>query len=452
MIRTIARSEREAAPVVELGTPLTLGCGTRLPNRIAKAAMTEQLADRAGHPTDALVTLFSRWSAGGSGLLITGGVLVDPRWPSEPYVVVIEDRDLDCLSRWSAGARSGGGQAWMQLNHPGRQVLRTVTRRSVAPSVVKSRYRGLLATSRELDGYEIVGLIERFGRAARIAERAGFTGVELHAAHGYLHSQFLSPLTNRRADDWGGTPEKRMRFLLESLRSIRSQVASSFAVGVKLNSADFQRGGFTEEESMGVVAALNDERIDLLEVTGGTYEAPVMDDGRTSRQSTLAREAYFLEYARKVRSIAEMPIMLSGGIARPEMMRQLVAEGAVDVVGLARALAVMPDLPGKVLAERPVGAVPSPPQVRARSINLGLNGPWYAQQIHRLSRGEEPNPRRGLMRTAVAHASLNIRWRLGWNRPSKGARRPDHSPEGNDGVNAISPRTYASHQRTEGPK
>lgn len=392
---------------------LTLPCGVVLPNRIAKAGMSEQLADRCGRPTTALSHLYSRWAQSGAGLLITGNVVVDHSQLVEPYnVVIADDTHLPELSRWAATARSRGAHAWLQLNHPGRQALRTVTRHPVAPSAIKPDHRGVFAMPRALRSDEILRLIDRFGTAARVAQRAGFTGVQIHAAHGYLVSQFLSPLTNLRDDEWGGPLERRIRFLLELIRAVRARVSSGFGVGVKLNSADFQRGGFTEKESIAVVTALNDEHVDLLEVTGGTFEATAMYADISRRASTRAREAFFVDYVRKVRDIARMPIMLTGGIRDPAAMSRMIREDGVQVIGLARPLAVMPGLPAAVLAGTTVPALPHPRRMGWRLADVAIEGYWHNQQIRRLSRGLDPDPRRGLVRTVLSACTTNLRWRL----------------------------------------
>jgi 2,4-dienoyl-CoA reductase-like NADH-dependent reductase (Old Yellow Enzyme family) len=406
---------------IGLETPLCLPCGAVLPNRIAKVAMSEQLGTRRGQPTRALVRLYQRWAAGAAGLLITGNVMVDRATVTEPYNVVVDDLvDTHMLSAWAAAGRSRGGEMWLELGHPGRQALRTTTRKSVAPSAIKTQYGMFLAPPRALDHAEIVALIDAFARAAELAEQCGFSGAHVHAAHGYLFNQFLSPLSNVRSDEWGGSPDNRMRFLLETIRAIRSRVSNAFAVGVKLNSADFQQGGFSEDESVAVIAALNDEGVDLIEVTGGTFESPVMQDGVVAKDSTLAREAYFLEYARKMREVALMPLMLSGGIRTPATMRQILAERSVDVVGLARPFAVCPDLPRMLFAgEEPAFSAPRR-TLGSRTVDQTMDSRWYGQQIRRLSQNKDPDPRRGLLRTASSDAMTTLRWRLHVRRASGG--------------------------------
>ncbi|HET6875488.1 MAG TPA: NADH:flavin oxidoreductase/NADH oxidase family protein [Acidimicrobiales bacterium] len=377
---------------------------------MGKAAMSEQLGDRAGRPTAALIKLYTRWAQGGAGLLVTGNVIVDRSQPVEPYNVVIDgDADVDVLARWAEAARSGGAHVWVELNHPGRQAPWVFNRRPVAPSPVRLRMGGAFARPRALTGREIADLIDRFGRASAVVESAGFTGVEVHAAHGYLISQFLSPLTNRRTDEWGGTLEGRMRLLLETVRAVRARVSAGFAVAVKLNSADFQRGGFDLSDAVKVVDALNDEGVDLVEVTGGNYESPTMSGDLTPT----GQEAYFLDYARQVRQVARMPLMLTGGLRSTEVMAEVVAGGAVDVVGLARPMATLPDLPARLLGGAPIPDLAGPRLSGWRLADLALHNPWHNQQMRRLGQGLDPDPDRGLARTAAYAAATALRWRMG---------------------------------------
>ena len=308
--------------MTSLRDPLTLPCGQVLPNRIMKAALSEGLGDKQNSPDGRLEQLYSTWSQGGYGLIVTGNVMVDRTQLGEPGNVVIEDeRNLDALSRWAKTTKDAGVPIWVQLNHPGRQSNPLALGHTpVAPSPVAINLPGA-TTPRELTSAEIEDIIERFANAAVVCETAGFDGVQIHGAHGYLVAQFLSPLSNQRDDEWGGDPQRRMRFVLEVVRRIRARVSPGFAVGIKLNSADFQRGGFTEDESRSVVAALAGEGIDLIEVSGGSYEQPAMM-GKAA-DSTRAREAYFLEYARTVRSLAgDIPLAVTGGFrSRSAMAR-----------------------------------------------------------------------------------------------------------------------------------
>ena len=329
--------------------PLTLPNGSVLPNRLAKAAMEENMADAGQLPGAALHDLYRVWAQGGAGLILTGNVMIDGRALTGPGGVVLEaGTPLERFTEWATAARSGGAQVWMQINHPGRQVQINMGGTAWAPSSVAldlGKHSKLFVQPRAMSEAEIAETVDRFAATAQAAERAGFTGVQVHAAHGYLLSQFLSPLTNQRTDAWGGSLENRARFLLDVVRAVRARVARGFAVAVKLNSADFQRGGFSENDAKQVIRWLNDEAVDLVELSGGSYESPAMQ-GRTADGRTLAREAYFLEFARELAAEARMPVMTTGGIVRRAVAERVLGEG-VAVVGMATALAVAPDLPAR---------------------------------------------------------------------------------------------------------
>lgn len=358
--------------MASLHDPLPLPCGQTLPNRIVKAALSEGLAAAGSRPDERLHRLYRRWGAGGFGLIVTGNVMIDRTQLGEPGNVVVEDeRHLDELARWAKAAKDGGTPVWMQLNHPGRQANPLATRnRPVAPSAVAPGIAGL-PVPRALTETEITDLIARFATAARVAETAGFDGVQIHGAHGYLVSQFLSPSANRRTDDWGGDARRRRRFVLEVARAIRTAVRPGFALGIKLNSADFQRGGFTEEESRAVVGALAAEGLDLIEISGGSYESPaMMGRARGTSASTRAREAYFLEYAESARrSAGTVPLAVTGGFRSRSAMSAAVGSGACDAVGLGRPAAVFPSAAADLLGGH-TGALHSP------LISLGLRGRW----------------------------------------------------------------------------
>lgn len=384
---------------------LQLPNGTLIPNRIAKAAMEENLADASQGPSAELLRLYQAWAAGGAGLLLTGNVMVDRRAMTGPGGVVLEDeRQLDKFREWARIGRAQGAQFWMQINHPGRQMQANLGQQTVAPSAVALELGGLsklFPLPKALDDEEIGRLIQRFARTAQLAEQAGFSGVQIHAAHGYLLSQFLSPLSNQRTDSWGGPLENRARLLLEVVKAVRAVVAPSFCVAVKLNSADFQRGGFDGADAKRVVQMLGELQVDLVELSGGSYEAPAMQgDARDGR--TLAREAYFLEFAGEIAAVAKMPLMVTGGIRRLPVVEQVLASG-VAMAGIATALAIEPNLPRRWQAgERQVSAELAPIRWKHKTLASLAYMATVKFQMHRLSRGGQPKPNVSPLRALLA--------------------------------------------------
>lgn len=378
-----------------LSDPLPLQNGTTLENRIAKSAMSERLGTRDGAVSEELVALYRRWARSGAGLLVTGNVMIDGKHLGESGNVFVEDeRDLEGLRAWATAAKSGGAKVFMQINHPGRQSPRTLTKVPVAPSAIGLKGAGpMFATPRALEPSEIEGIVARFAETARVAKKAGFDGVQIHGAHGYLVSQFLSPYTNRRDDAWGGDAERRARFLVEVIRAVRAAVGDRFPVALKLNSADFQKGGFDEAESMALLDRLDRESIDLLEISGGTYEsAKMFEETVPTRASSKKREAFFMDYVEKARARIRCPLMLTGGFRTRAGMDDALLGGAVDVVGLARPMAAEPDLPRALLAGERDAARPVKLATGIASLDSVIQGSWYQTQIDRMGRGLEPKP------------------------------------------------------------
>lgn len=384
-----------------LAQPFTLPNGTVIKNRLLKSAMSEALGNRDRAATPELARLYGTWAEGGIGLCITGNVMIDRRALGEPGNVVIEDESqLEALQAWARAGTSHGTSCWVQLNHPGKQAPKGLNKENVSPSAVAFRpeMQAFFPTPRALTDAEVRELITRFAEAARIVKKAGFSGVQIHGAHGYLVSQFLSPHHNQRQDDWGGTPEKRRAFVLAVYRAMREQVGPAFPIGIKLNSADFQRGGFTEEESLETIQALADAGIDLIEISGGTYEAPAMTGVKARhvavKDSTRQREAYFLAFAEKARKTVKTPLAVTGGFRSSAGMAEAISSGAVDFVGLARSLAIEPDVPRRLLAGQE-------PRLQVRPIKTGLppidkmglmEVTWYTGQLKRIGKGEPPKP------------------------------------------------------------
>jgi 2,4-dienoyl-CoA reductase-like NADH-dependent reductase (Old Yellow Enzyme family) len=409
-------------PAQILAQPLKLSAET-LPNRLAKAAMTEGLADKAGRATPGLAKLYERWAAGGAGLLISGNVVIDRAHRERPGNVLIEgplDRDAKAgLAAWAKAARAHGAGFWMQINHAGRQTQATVNPNPSAPSAVPLGLPGKnFGPPREMTEAEIEQVIARFGIAALEAREAGFTGVQVHAAHGYLLSQFLSPRSNVRTDAWGGSLENRARLLLAVVGAVRREAGRDFTLSVKLNSADFQKGGFDAADSLIVARWLAEAGVDVLEISGGTYEQPRMAgmDGIEPVEpqtklpaSTKAREAYFLDFASALRAQSPMPLMVTGGFRTAAAMAEAVAEEGVALIGLARPLIMQPDAPAQLLfgaaeIERREDMLRLAPKWMgewlgpnsSNTLIKSLNGfgalYWYYQQLRRIGAGRAPDP------------------------------------------------------------
>ncbi|MFF7603074.1 NADH:flavin oxidoreductase/NADH oxidase family protein [Streptomyces mirabilis] len=396
-----------------LANPLALRSGITLPNRLAKAATSEHLADRRGAPTNQLITAYRTLALSGTGLLISGNVMVDGTALEAPRNVVIEDgRHHEQLRRWAAVTKGTDSKFILQLSHPGRQTMRgnvlpgrrhDVVSSSAVPLAVGGN--ALFRTPRALSDAEITAIIGRFALTAKVAADAGFHGVEIHAAHGYLFNQFLSPLVNQRTDRWGGSLENRMRLLIETVREVRAATSDQFLIAVKLNSADFQRGGFDAEDSLAVARALEQERIDLLEISGGTFESAAMVAGASQRDSTRKREAFFLEFAERFSQEVSVPLMLTGGFRSRQGMNDALDSGAVDVVGLARPITYEPDLPQRLLDGTAEKSLVTPKTLGHKNIDDLLNSAWHQQQIARMGRGKAVRPDRGPA-TALAIALL----------------------------------------------
>lgn len=379
---------------MSLFSPLMLPNGTIISNRIAKAAMEENMADADHAPSDDLIRLYRSWGAGGAGLIITGNVMVDARAMTGPAGVVLEnDRHLDRFRTWAEVTRVGGAQAWMQINHPGRQMPASMQQETVAPSPIAldlGKQSGMFPVPRAMTEDDIADVVRRFAAASVLAERAGFTGVEIHAAHGYLLSQFLSPLANHRTDAWGGSLENRARLLLDIVRAVRAAVSPGFAVAVKLNSADFQRGGFSPEDARAVVTMLAPLGVDLVELSGGSYEAPAMM-GASRDERTLAREAYFLEFAQEIAAVATMPLMVTGGIRRRSVAEAVVGSG-VAMAGIATAIAIQPDLPNRWREDGDAAPALKPITWKNKPLASSAHMSAVRYQLARLSRGRGTNP------------------------------------------------------------
>ena len=341
---------------------LELPCGAVLPNRLSKAAMTEGLATADGLPTAELARLYGLWSDGGAGMLLSGNIIVDKDHLERPGNVVIDrppsEEMQEALKRWADAATRNGNHFWAQISHAGRQTQKLVNPNPKAPSAVKLGLPGgQFGEPVAMTSVEIEEIIVRFGICAAAVKEAGFTGVQIHAAHGYLLSQFLSPRSNLRTDEYGGDLANRARVLLAVVASVRAAVGPDFPVAVKLNSADFQKGGFAFEESLQVAQWLQEASIDLIEISGGTYEQPKLlglsgmeeEEKQNVAESTLMREAYFVDFAVAMGEKVNVPLMVTGGFRQRAAMEQALQSGSADVIGLGRPMCVMSDAPNQLI-------------------------------------------------------------------------------------------------------
>ena len=421
---------------IMINTPLTLPSGVELPNRLVKAAMTERLANPKNEVTDRHVRLYKAWGDGGIGLQITGNVLVDRRNLEAPSNVVIDGAPSNehavMLSKWAEACKAGGGKVVMQLSHAGRQTQKLVNPQPDAPSAIAVDLPGgQFGTPRAMTSDDIKRLIEKYAIATKAARAAGFDGVQIHSAHGYLMSQFLSPLTNQREDEWGGPLENRARLLLDVIKATRAEADPGFGISIKLNSADFQKGGFSQADSTAVIGMLNEHNLDFVEISGGNYEQPKMmdmeglkpvhDDG--ARESTKQREAYFLDYAKEVQAVAKMPLMVTGGFRTAAGMNDALASGEADLIGLGRPLCVDFDAPAQLIS----GDLSELPKwEKTLRIGPGIFGPnssiglfkalngfgmqgWYYSQLHRVADGVAPNRKLGVLSAFLKMQGIDSR-------------------------------------------
>ena len=330
-----------------LFTPITLPNGTTIKNRFFKSAMSEGMGTRDFQPKKNIATLYKRWAEGGTGLIITGNIMVDPKGTAEPGNIVFDkNSNMEILKDWAKQGQQHGAKVMVQLNHPGKQAPKTIAKETVAPSAVPlgNGLNKLFSTPRALTTSEVEELVQKFVTSAKITKEAGFSGVQIHAAHGYLISQFLSPHDNRRTDKYGGSLENRMRFLKEIYLGMREELGKNFTIGIKINSTDFKEDGLTEEDSLKTIIELANLGLDFVEISGGTYERPAMM-GATSKSTN---QVFFAEYSKKLKQKIEIPVVVTGGIRSINAMNTLLNDNTTDFIGIARPLTIDPNIPNKI--------------------------------------------------------------------------------------------------------
>lgn len=375
---------------------LELPCGQIIKNRFAKASMSENLANAWHCPDARLANLYQTWAQGGAGLLLTGNVMVDSNHLGELHNVVIEEgfAGEQGLKEWARHSQLDQIQTWVQINHPGKQTPKFLTQRPVAPSAIayRSELKHMFNPPRELEPSEILQIIQKYAFAAKKCQEAGFAGVQIHGAHGYLVSQFLSPLHNQRKDEWGGSFSGRLKFLMEIYGAIREQVGPKFPIGLKLNSSDFLKGGLSTQDSLKIIQSLDQEGLDLIEISGGTYESTVMM-GNSKKETS--RQAYFLDFAKCLKGKTKAKVMLTGGIRSLSLIEEGIKHKDFDLAGLARPFVVYPDLvkqiQNKCLEQFEIGHKKSGISIVDKMIPFEIV--WYTYQIHQISKGKQVKPR-----------------------------------------------------------
>jgi len=398
-------------------TPLVLPNGIEVKNRFVKAAMEENMAQDHQLPGTALKNLYAAWAKGGVGMIITGNVMVDKLAMTGPGGVALEaDTPIEPFKAWAEIAKQNNTTVIMQINHPGRQVFKKMGGKVLSPSDVAlnmGKHSGMFTQPTAMTEAEIEDVIARFVITAKRAEEAGFAGVEIHAAHGYLVSQFLSPLTNIRKDQWGGELQARAKILYEIIRQVKSSCSEQFIVSVKLNSADFQRGGFDVADAIEVVKTLNTMGLDFIELSGGSYEAPAMQ-GRSGDERTLAREAYFLTFAKQIAEHSSIPVMTTGGIKRLAVANE-VLDSNMELVGIASALAFNPALINQWMVDQDISGYIPATAWKDKTLSGLANMALVKRQLRRLGKGDSPkvnaSPLLTLIMDQVRAAKMTKRYR-----------------------------------------
>ena len=404
---------------------IILPCGAQIKNRICKAAMTERIAFSDNYTNQRHLNLYKKWAEGDIGILLTGNVQVDKNHLEGPANVCIEEEtyvdQIPLLRKWAEEGTKDNTHLWMQISHAGRQTPGEINSSPKAPSSVQLKIPGRnYGVPSALTTEEIQEIIKKFTFVAKIARETGFTGIQIHSAHGYLLSEFLSPDINLREDEWGGTVENRSRIHVEIIKSIRREVGEDFPISVKMNSADFQKGGFSPDDSIRVAKIIEEAGVDNIEISGGTYEQPRLlgldnvsinpDRSEVRKESTIAREAYFLEYAEKIKKNIQIPLMVTGGFRTKEGMESAVKSGACEIVGVGRPLCANPfaikemfdgkieNLPiyEKTLSLGPWIFSPSSPFRLIQALNAFGAQAWFYQQIKRMGDNKLPDLSLGL--------------------------------------------------------
>ena len=393
------RYESEKADPAPLGQPLHFEFANRdAPNRFLKGAMTERLSswdpnnlESRGVPSKNLQNVYKHWGAGGIGLNLTGNIMFEYDHleamgnPIIPVDAPFEGERFEAFKEMATQGKVEGNLIVGQVSHPGRQVEARIQKNPISASDVHldKEVMGLkFAKPRAATSEDIARVIEGFAHAAEYLDKAGYDGIELHGAHGYLLAQFLSPTTNQRTDKYGGSLENRARLIVEIAQEVRRRTSPSFILGIKINSVEFQDKGFQPEEAKLLATILEENKFDFIELSGGTYEALGFVH---KRESSRAREAFFLDFADSIcPALSKTKVYVTGGLKTVGAMVRALE--TVDGVGLARPVCQEPRLCKDILAGRVTGAI----KMLMDDNDFGITNVAAGTQIRQLVKDHEP--------------------------------------------------------------
>jgi 2,4-dienoyl-CoA reductase-like NADH-dependent reductase (Old Yellow Enzyme family) len=370
-------ARHSSPPQAQLEQPLALPCGIILKNRLIKSAMSDSLGDGMGNPTETQIRLYERWAKGGAALSLIGEVQITPHFPEKPgNLVLVSDYDKAFMADLATRGAAMGTQIWPQLGHAGALAHLPISTPK-GPSALN--LDGVKCE--EMTAEEIRVLPALYAKAAKRAQDAGFGGVQIHAGHGFLLSQFLSPLFNRRSDEYGGSIENRFRLIHSIINAIRDSVGADFAVGIRINSTDKVVGGLTEADALDAVRMIDNTSVDLIDISGGTY----FPGTPSSSDSTAASGPYYIDFAKRAKQVTTIPVMLTGGIKTKEQANDVIKSGSADAVGLARAMILDVNLPNHWMSDNsqnpkfPAFDAPPPGGITA----------WYSMLLTAIANNKE---------------------------------------------------------------
>lgn len=393
-----------------LAQPLDLPCGVRLKNRMVKSAMSDSLGDGAGNPTEAQMRLYERWAEGGVALSLIGEVQTTPHYPEKPgNLVLLPDADLSALQKLAKRGSANGAHIWPQLGHAGALAHGPIsTPKGPSPLDVE----GLKCDGMSIT--EIQELPQSYAQAAALAQEAGFGGVMIHAGHGFLFSQFLSPLFNHRTDSYGGAVDGRFRIIGEVIDTVRNAVGPACPIGIKINSTDMLEGGLTQDDALEVVRLLDATSVDLIDVSGGTY----FPGAESNSDGVSSSGPYFIDFAKRAKDMTSIPIVLTGGFETRAQAAQALLDGAADAISLARAMALNPSLANAWLDDE--GGDPEFPMFDAPP--RGGVTAWYSMRLTALGEDAEGaftmDPKTAMDVYEDRDAQRCLVWRERFSRPS----------------------------------